>query len=239
MENNLTYTQVGDFLIPNLALPEQPNRDLGLCLAGVHQPHPLHLIAGFQLLRGPRRFRQLRHHLLQTAVRRVLDLQQVAEQGPGQRIDTILRQYSGRLRIFTMYQRNISAKDAVAALKQEYGYSGGNHTFLDGASGITAHQNAASERQHHMPCGNTAKRCTDRAHRVLNAQILLDAFDLDKADWSAEYQELKSLLTDSEYKSARASTLNVLSIVPPLMPLEVMNAITPPARTLSMVLAKK
>ena len=52
-------------------------------------------------------------------------------------IDTILRQYSGRLRIFTMYQRNISAKDAVAVLKQEYGYSGGNHTFLDGASGIT------------------------------------------------------------------------------------------------------
>ena len=29
MENNLTYTQVGDFLIPNLALPEQPDRDLG------------------------------------------------------------------------------------------------------------------------------------------------------------------------------------------------------------------
>ena len=35
-----------------------------------------------------------------------------------------------------------------------------------------------------------------------------DAFDQDKAEWSAEYQELKSLLTDSEYKSARASTLN-------------------------------
>ncbi len=35
-----------------------------------------------------------------------------------------------------------------------------------------------------------------------------DAFDPDKAEWSAEYQELKSLLTDSEYKSARASTLN-------------------------------
>ena len=27
-----------------------------------------------------------------------------------------------------------------------------------------------------MPCGNTAKRCTDRAHRVLNAQILLIDF---------------------------------------------------------------
>ena len=29
MENTLTYTQVGDYLIPNLALPEQPDRDLG------------------------------------------------------------------------------------------------------------------------------------------------------------------------------------------------------------------
>ena len=29
MGNNLTYIQVGDYLIPNLALPEQPNRDLG------------------------------------------------------------------------------------------------------------------------------------------------------------------------------------------------------------------
>ena len=29
MKNDLTYTQVGDYLIPNLALPEQPDRDLG------------------------------------------------------------------------------------------------------------------------------------------------------------------------------------------------------------------
>ena len=29
MENNLTYTKVGDYWIPNLALPEQPDRDLG------------------------------------------------------------------------------------------------------------------------------------------------------------------------------------------------------------------
>ena len=35
-----------------------------------------------------------------------------------------------------------------------------------------------------------------------------DAFEPDKAEWSAEYAELKSLLTDDEYVSARASTLN-------------------------------
>ena len=29
MENNLTYTQMGDYLIPNLVLTEQPDRDLG------------------------------------------------------------------------------------------------------------------------------------------------------------------------------------------------------------------
>ncbi len=51
-------------------------------------------------------------------------------------IDAVLRQYSGRLGIFTLYQRSISAKDAVAALKREYGYSGGSHTFLDGTSGM-------------------------------------------------------------------------------------------------------
>ena len=35
-----------------------------------------------------------------------------------------------------------------------------------------------------------------------------NAFDPDKEDWSTEYVELKSLLTDEEYRSARASTLN-------------------------------
>ena len=35
-----------------------------------------------------------------------------------------------------------------------------------------------------------------------------DAFDPDKEAWSAEYRELKELLTDDEYRSARASTLN-------------------------------
>ncbi len=40
MENNLTYTQVGDFLIPNLALPEQPNRDLGKCRTYLKEHRP-------------------------------------------------------------------------------------------------------------------------------------------------------------------------------------------------------
>ena len=51
-------------------------------------------------------------------------------------IDAVLRDYPGRMRIFTMYQQDISAKDAIAALKKEYGYSGHNYTFPDGASGM-------------------------------------------------------------------------------------------------------
>ena len=37
---------------------------------------------------------------------------------------------------------------------------------------------------------------------------LADAFDPDKPAWSAEYSELKELLTPEEYAAARASTLN-------------------------------
>ena len=37
---------------------------------------------------------------------------------------------------------------------------------------------------------------------------LANAFDERKADWSAEYKELKELLTEEEYASARGSTLN-------------------------------
>lgn len=37
---------------------------------------------------------------------------------------------------------------------------------------------------------------------------IANAFDSRKADWSKEYNELKSLLTDEEYRAARASTMN-------------------------------
>ena len=37
---------------------------------------------------------------------------------------------------------------------------------------------------------------------------LADAFDPNKENWSAEYTQLKELLTEEEYAAARASTLN-------------------------------
>lgn len=43
-----------------------------------------------------------------------------------------------------------------------------------------------------------------------------EAFDPDKPDWSEEYTELKSLLTEGEYASARASTLNA-HFTPPVI----------------------
>ena len=43
-----------------------------------------------------------------------------------------------------------------------------------------------------------------------------EAFDPDKAEWANEYAELKSLLTESEYASARASTLNA-HFTPPVV----------------------
>ena len=37
---------------------------------------------------------------------------------------------------------------------------------------------------------------------------LADVFDPNKENWSAEYTQLKGLLTEEEYAAARASTLN-------------------------------
>ncbi len=44
--------------------------------------------------------------------------------------------------------------------------------------------------------------------RYVGWGALADAFDERKADWSKEYAELKELLTDEEYRAARASTKN-------------------------------
>lgn len=57
---------------------------LRLRFQAVHQPHPSHRVAGFQRFRHTRRLHQLRHHLLQSLPRRLVDLPQVREQRLGQ-----------------------------------------------------------------------------------------------------------------------------------------------------------
>ena len=56
-------------------------------------------------------------------------------------------------------------------------------------------------------CGATAEE-----QQVLSQYVgwggLADAFDPSKENWSAEYTQLKGLLTEDEYAAARASTLN-------------------------------
>ena len=53
---------------------------------------------------------------------------------------------------------------------------------------------------------------TPEEQKVLSQYVgwggLADAFDAGKSAWAGEYQELKSLLSDAEYASARESTLN-------------------------------
>ena len=56
------------------------------------------------------------------------------------------------------------------------------------------------------------RRATPEEQHILSQYVgwggLPDAFDPDKSSWAAEYSELKNLLTESEYASARSSTLN-------------------------------
>lgn len=51
-----------------------------------------------------------------------------------------------------------------------------------------------------------------------------DAFDPGKPEWAEEYAELKSLLTEEEYASARASTLNA-HFTPPMVIRAIYNAL--------------
>ncbi len=56
------------------------------------------------------------------------------------------------------------------------------------------------------------RRATPEEQEILSKYVgfggLADAFDDSKTNWSNEYNTLKNLLTDDEYKSARGSTLN-------------------------------
>jgi hypothetical protein len=72
-------------------------------------------------------------------------------------------------------------------------------------SHIEAIQTLRTLEQEH--CGATAEE-----QQVLSQYVgwggLADAFDPSKENWSAEYTQLKGLLTEDEYAAARASTLN-------------------------------
>lgn len=56
------------------------------------------------------------------------------------------------------------------------------------------------------------RNATEAEQQVLSEYVgwggLPDAFDETKSNWSSEYQVLKSLLTEDEYRMARESTLN-------------------------------
>ena len=52
---------------------------------------------------------------------------------PQAEVDRALREYSGRLKIFELYQQNLPAKSIVAAIRKEYGTKGGGFTLSDGS----------------------------------------------------------------------------------------------------------
>src|SRR5699024_4779760 len=58
----------------------------------------------------------------------------------------------------------------------------------------------------------SGRYATPEEQQVLSRYVgwggLADAFDSRKDNWASEYQELRDLLSEEEYASARASTLN-------------------------------
>ena len=67
---------------------------------------------------------------------------------------------------------------------------------------------------------NESRLATTEEQEILSQYVgwgsLVDAFDETKENWKQEYQELKELLTDDEYKAARESTLTAF-FTPPIV----------------------
>ena len=82
-----------------------------------------------------------------------------------------------------------------------YQYAVGDTVYLDAAV-IRTLQNIEAEH----------RLATPEEQEILSHYVgwggCADAFDETKEKWRAEYAELKGLLTEEEYESARSSTLN-------------------------------
>ena len=69
-------------------------------------------------------------------------------------------------------------------------------------------------------CEEENRYATPEEQQILSQYIgwggLPDAFDSNNSSWSKEYEELKSLLTEKEYKEARQSTLTAF-YTPPIV----------------------
>lgn len=84
----------------------------------------------------------------------------------------------------------------------ELGYGGAKTKYRMNVDAIRTLQNIEADRRLASP----------EEQEILSKYVgwggVADAFDESKDNWRSEYTELKGLLTESEYESARASTLN-------------------------------
>lgn len=84
----------------------------------------------------------------------------------------------------------------------ELGYGGAKAKYQMNVAAIRTLQNIEAEHRLASP----------EEQEILSRYVgwggVADAFDASKENWRAEYAELKGLLTESEYESARESTLN-------------------------------
>ncbi len=70
---------------------------------------------------------------------------------PQEEIDRALRGYGGKMRIYALYQQNLSQKDITAAIRKEYGLSGHSITFQDGTEAFLEYRPNSGVRVGEIP----------------------------------------------------------------------------------------
>jgi len=90
-------------------------------------------------------------------------------------IDAALRRgplkEGGKMRIFELYQQEITAKDAAKAIKAEYGSSGHSYTFSDGSNGFIDYSPSGGMKLHRYQTGTEAKVTWARVEKRIRQMV--------------------------------------------------------------------
>lgn len=103
----------------------------------------------------------------------------------------------GKFRVHQLYQSMPDRKTAIDFLKQEYGFYGHSHTFIDGTSGFIDYQPSKGMVIQHYPSNNNVALKWEDVEKHLRALVTADRYLTDEEKTELESREKASAGLDT------------------------------------------
>ena len=103
----------------------------------------------------------------------------------------------GKFRVHQLYQAMPDRTTAIDFLKQEYGFYGHSHTFIDGTSGFIDYQPSKGMVIQHYPSNNNAALKWEDVEKHLRAFVTADRYLTDEEKTELESREKASAGLDT------------------------------------------